>query len=86
MPAIRNEVAAAVLNGRLYVLGGNVGGGPSDLTRNEEYDPANDKWTLRAPLPVGANHVNAVAVNGKLYAIGGFSSSQHRNPVDGFYE
>jgi len=31
MPAIRNEVAAAALNGKLYVFGGSIGGGQPDL-------------------------------------------------------
>ena len=86
MPAIRNEVAAAAINGKIYVLGGNVGGGPADLARNEEYDPATDRWRARAPLPRGANHMNAVALNGKIYVAGGFAGSAHHNPVDGAYE
>jgi len=36
MLAIRNEVAAAAVNGKVYVFGGSVGGGRYDLTRNEE--------------------------------------------------
>jgi hypothetical protein len=83
MPAIRNEVAATVLDGKLYVLGGSVGGGQYDLTRNEEYDPTTDRWRVRAPLPHGANHMNAVTVNGKVYAFGGFAGSQHKGAVDG---
>jgi N-acetylneuraminic acid mutarotase len=86
MPAIRNEVAATAFDGKVYVLGGNVGGGASDLTRNEEYDPATDQWRVRWPLPRGANHMNAVTVNGKIYAIGGFAGSQHHDPVNGVYE
>ena len=86
MPAIRNEVAAAAAGGKLYVLGGSVGGGRYDLTRNEEFDPATDQWRTRADLPHGANHMNAVAVNGKIYAIGGFLGSQHKSAVDGVFE
>jgi N-acetylneuraminic acid mutarotase len=86
MPAIRNEVAATALGGKVYVLGGNIGGGAADLARNEEYDPATDQWRVRWPLPRGANHMNAVAVNGKIYAIGGFADARHVNPVDGVFE
>src|SRR3982074_3675591 len=64
MPAIRNEVAAVAVHGKLHVLGGSIGGGQYDLTRNEEYDPSTDRWRARAALPRGANHMNAVAVNG----------------------
>jgi N-acetylneuraminic acid mutarotase len=86
MPAIRNEVTATALDGKIYVLGGNIGGGAADLARNEEYDPMTDQWRLRWPLPRGANHMNAVTLNGKIYAIGGFADARHVNPVDGVFE
>jgi N-acetylneuraminic acid mutarotase len=86
MPAIRNEVAATALNGKVYVLGGNIGGGAADLARNEEYDPMTDQWRVRWPLPRGANHMNAVTLNGKIYVVGGFADARHVNPVDGVYE
>src|SRR4051794_16102026 len=60
MPDIRNEVATVSTGGKLFVLGGSVGGGRYDLTRNEEFDPATDQWRARADLPHGANHMNAV--------------------------
>src|SRR5690242_956534 len=72
MLAIRNEVAAAAVNGKVYVFGGSVGGGRYDLMRNEEYDPASDRWRARADLPSGANHMIATALNGKIYVAGGF--------------
>jgi N-acetylneuraminic acid mutarotase len=86
MPAIRNEVAASALDGKVYVLGGNIGGGTADLARNEEYDPAADQWRVRWPLPRGANHMSAVTVNGKIYAIGGFADARHVSPVNGAFE
>ena len=86
MPAIRNEVAATALDGKIYVLGGNIGGGAADLARNEEYDSMTDQWRVRWPLPRGANHMNAVTLNGKIYAIGGFADARHVNPVDGVFE
>ncbi len=82
MPAIRNEVAAAAVNGRLYVFGGSVGGGRYDLTRNEEYDPATNAWRARKDLPSGANHMAAAAANGKIYLVGGFLGSQHKDAGD----
>lgn len=85
MPAIRNEVAAAALDGKLYVFAGSIGGQP-DLTRNEVYDPATDHWQARAPMPRGASHMNAAAMNGKIYVVGGFAAPQHHNPVDYAYE
>src|ERR1700752_2743836 len=83
MPAIRNEVAAATVNGKLYVFGGSVGGGRYDLTRNEEYDPAANTWRARKDLPSGGHHMTAVASNGKIYVVGGFLGLQHRYAVRG---
>src|SRR5215813_6986771 len=86
MPAIRNEVAAASVNDKLYVFGGSVGGGRYDLTRNEEYDPATNAWRVRKDLPSGANHMTATAANGKIYVVGGFLGSQHKDAVAGAFE
>ena len=76
MSAVRGEVAAAVVGGKLYALGGNFAG--QALPRNEEYDPATDRWRLRAPLPEGRDHLGVAAVNGKIYTFGGFTSSVHK--------
>src|ERR1700722_124098 len=86
MPAVRNEVAAAAVDGEIYVLGGSVGAGQADFARNEEDDPATDTWRVRAPLPRGANHMSAVAANGKVYAFGGFAGAQHHDAVDRAFE
>jgi N-acetylneuraminic acid mutarotase len=81
LPAPRNEVVAAAVNGKIYVLGGSVSGN-SSLTRNEEYDPATDTWRARAALPSGASHMAAAVLNGKIYAIGGFVGRDHVGAVD----
>src|ERR1019366_3536314 len=70
LSAPRNEEVAAAVNDRISVLVGSVSGNWR-LTRNEEYDPATDKWRSRAPLPSGASHMAAAVLNGKIYAIGG---------------
>ncbi|HET7318483.1 MAG TPA: kelch repeat-containing protein, partial [Nitrospirota bacterium] len=46
-PVERSEVAAAALDNRVYVIGGFLREGIGDLV--EEYDPAEDRWTERAP-------------------------------------
>src|SRR5512140_3270980 len=65
MPAVRGEVAAAVANGKLYAVGGNVAG--KAVPRNEEYDPATGRWRALAPLPVARDHLGVAVVNGKIY-------------------
>src|SRR5206468_12096758 len=67
LPAARNEVAAAVVADKIYVLGGSVRETQYDLTRNEEYDTVTDRWRERAPMPHGLNHIASVSLNGKVY-------------------
>ena len=68
MRTARSEVAAAELNGKIYVLGGFGRG----ATANEEYDPVANRWRSRAPIPRGVDHAAAVALEGLIYLIGGF--------------
>src|SRR5688500_10867956 len=50
LPTPRSEVASAVLNGRIYVIGGYLAqGSVSDIV--EVYDPIVDRWQRVASLP-----------------------------------
>ena len=60
---------------------GGVGGSGKNTAANEEYDPASDRWTERAPLPTPRDHHAAGAVNGKLYAIAGRIDGNHDRSV-----
>ena len=81
MPTKRTEVAAAALDGKIYVVGGfekpNLGNVLNfTITRSVEmYDPVTDRWTSKAPMPVGLHHVGIGVVDGRLYVIGGYSRS-----------
>lgn len=48
-PAPRSGIAAALLGGRIFVIGGEDGGGV--FFQNEAYDPATDTWATMAPMP-----------------------------------
>lgn len=74
MPTARGGLAAAALNGRLYVFGGEF---PGIFAQNEEYDPVNQSWRSVAPLPTPRHGMGAVAVGNQIYVIGG-------GPVAGF--
>ena len=80
LPTARSEVAAAELNGRLYVFGGFG----IRAVANEEYDPVADIWQKRAPIPQGVNHAAVVGLEGKLYLIGGFD--REFQPLDTVWE
>lgn len=71
LPAPRGGHAAAVLGGRIHVIGG--GNSQSTLADHSEYDPAANTWIDRAPLPRSEGSPAAVAFKEKLYAIGGRS-------------
>jgi N-acetylneuraminic acid mutarotase len=72
LPSTRNLPGVAVLNGKIYAVGGFTSNTTCDTTAAvEEYDPVADTWTSRAPLPTPRFGVSLVAANGFLYSIGG---------------
>jgi N-acetylneuraminic acid mutarotase len=68
MPAPRWGHGAAVVDGKLYVVGGIGGDEPSPVL---EYDPHGDQWAIRAALPTPRDHLGVIAVGEQIYAIGG---------------
>src|SRR5260370_5063732 len=83
MPTRRGAAAAAVINGKVYVVGGATTPSGTDepsvlptrphlaVGTVEEYDIATNTWRARRPMPTARNHLMAGAVDGKIYAIGG---------------
>src|SRR5207249_11131247 len=66
LPEPRGGVAVALLNGKIYVLGGSARG-RDDQQLVEEYDPSTDRWRERAPMPRGLRHAGAVGRNATIY-------------------
>src|SRR6516164_4551593 len=49
IPTARDHLAAAAIDGRLYAVGGRIDGNYSrNLSSNEVYDPATNRWEQRA--------------------------------------
>jgi len=86
MPTPRQGHAVAVVNGRIYAIGG--WGGWPDLSTVEVYDPATNTWATTvpvtpatiaantagkplAPMPTARDDFGFSVVNGIIYAIGG---------------
>jgi hypothetical protein len=82
-PTIRSENSAALLDGKIYVLGGFTQKGAT--TRIDVWDPILNNWGMATPLPKALHLTTAVVVNGKIYVIGGFESGFWR-PVNTTYE
>jgi N-acetylneuraminic acid mutarotase len=68
-----HHAAAAVVNGRLYVVGGYTGGRMSwtPVASLHEYDPARDAWIERAPMPTPRGALAVAVVGNRLHALGG---------------
>jgi N-acetylneuraminic acid mutarotase len=74
-PIPRDYAASAVLDGKVYVMGGqrtDSGTTPGPVTNLVEvYDPASDTWSTAPPLPTARMGLVAAVINGRIYAIGG---------------
>lgn len=70
MPTARTSVAAAALDGKVYVIGGVDGYGFS-LHANEAFDTQTGTWRAFAAFPENLHDVGLVAAHGKLFAVGG---------------
>jgi hypothetical protein len=68
MPTARIDPGLAVLNGKIYAIGGY--NGFSTLNINEMYDPATNTWVTKKPSPTTQAVVTAV-LNNKIYYMGG---------------
>jgi hypothetical protein len=70
MHVARSNLGVAVVNGKIYAIGGLVENGVVTGT-NEEYDPATDTWTFRKPMPTARAHFATAVYQNKIYCIGG---------------
>jgi N-acetylneuraminic acid mutarotase len=69
MPTSRLGPGVAVVNGKIYVIGGTGGGGY--LNTNEEYDPATNTWVTKKPMPTPRAGFAIAVYKNKIYCIGG---------------
>jgi len=69
MPTARGSLGVAVVNGKIYAIGGLSGNLP--INNNEQYDPVTNQWTIEAPLPSARSSFALAVYNNKIYVIGG---------------
>ncbi|HEY5096254.1 MAG TPA: kelch repeat-containing protein [Candidatus Eremiobacteraceae bacterium] len=72
MPTARFGLAAGVVKGILYAVGGanDINGGGT-LNTVEAYDSATNTWTTKASMPTARSGLAVGVINGILYAVGG---------------
>ena len=84
MPDARNHFGTAVLDGKMYVIGGQHGHdfGCSHIANPAQnvndvhvYDPVTNNWTRLANFPHNESHIepSTFALDGKVYVVGGQS-------------
>lgn len=69
MPTARGGLGVAVVNGKIYAIGGLSGDLP--VSNNEEYDPVTNQWTEKMPMTMARSGFAIAVYNNKIYVIGG---------------
>ncbi|TAN35725.1 hypothetical protein EPN27_03260, partial [Patescibacteria group bacterium] len=83
MPVGKTGIVSSSANNKIYVIGGYYQANSSTApvyynTRNEEYDPVTNLWTIKADrLTQGTSSNGAVSVNNKIYVIGGTTNEEY---------
>lgn len=72
MPTARSGLGVAVVNGKIYAIGGWNGG---CLSVNEEYNPVTNTWVLKKPMPTARERFGIVVYQNKIYVIGGATAN-----------
>lgn len=91
MPTPRNHLGAAVLGGRIHVVGGRSNG-DFEMTAHEVFDPASGTWTSGPAIPTGRSGIAAVERDGMMYVFGGeagrgtFDEAERFDPATGRWE
>lgn len=76
MPTDRMGFGVAVVNGKIYSIGGwnEIS---HFLNRNEEYDPVNDTWVTKAPMPTRRCYCGVAAWQNRIYVFGGTTETEN---------
>jgi Kelch motif len=82
MLTARHHAASAVVNGKIYVIGGRVAGMPPtvNVNVNELYDSEKNAWTLREPMPSKRSGIAAANFDSmSIHVFGGEEPSKTFN-------
>ena len=71
MPSVRAETAIAVLNDKIFVIGGRAASNDEHLNIVEMYDPATDTWITVSSMPTPRRHAAASVIDDLIYVVGG---------------
>jgi len=71
MPQVRSEMVAAVIDEKIYVVGGLSNTGRASNTVFV-FDTNVESWSESTPMPISLHHAGAATNDGKLYVVGGY--------------
>jgi N-acetylneuraminic acid mutarotase len=75
MPTPRADLCANLVNDTIYVIGGKKYSSTTPFFNvtniNEVYNPANDSWSTKTPIPTSVQGYASAVFNGKIYIMGG---------------
>ncbi len=69
MSAPRQSLASSVVEGKVYLIGGESSESYVGLV--EVYEPTTDTWTTASPMPTARNWITSSVVDGRIYVFGG---------------
>ncbi len=69
MPTARGGLGVAVVNGKIYAIGGS--NTETQLGITEEYNPITDTWIAKSPMPTPRSGFAIAVYQNRIYCIGG---------------
>lgn len=76
MLTARNHHGAALIDGKIYVVGGRIGstfiiGLSNNISTNEVYDIAKNTWAAVLGMPTPRSGIGTAVLNGRMHVLGG---------------
>ena len=81
IPTKREDFSTAVVNGEIYLIGGNLFGnrkGPFGVSLVEIYNPENNSWRRGADMPTDRAAPATAVIDGSIYVMGGYAGIDNR--------
>jgi len=90
MPTPRDHIVSAVVDEKMYVIGGRQGHRENSLSVNEVYDPKTNTWSVLEPMPTIRSGSTASVLNNTIFVFGGetdertFNTNEQYIPNEGW--
>jgi N-acetylneuraminic acid mutarotase len=84
LPTAREHLAAASLDGVVYVAGGRLGSLESNLATLEALDTRSLRWETLPDMPTPRGGIAAAAIGGRIHVVGGEWTTQTLDANEAF--